>query len=195
MPGFYQVVHGRRSTRGYRPDPIPEETIIKLLEAANAAPSAHNSQPWHFYVLREAQAKRRVMEAAGDAFAADLAAQGLTRKAAEAKAAQSVAYFTAVPALIVAFATDAGAKAPHAIEPALRMQSVAAAVTQLLLAAEAEGLGACWYGLPLYCPRAMREALGAPPSWSPQALITLGMADGRAPRREKLPAPSAYTLR
>lgn len=194
MPDFYEVVRGRQSVRAYRPDAVSEEVLWRLLEAANQAPSAHNGQPWHFYVLCNALDKRRLMEAAGGTFAADLRKGGMGAEEAETQAAASVAHFSEAPVLMAAFATDAAGKAPAEIERVLRIQSVAAAIAQLLLAAQAEGLGACWYSLALYCPEALREALGAPPSWSPQALITLGHARQDNPRREKRPVKEKVTF-
>ncbi|MBI3762690.1 MAG: nitroreductase family protein, partial [Chloroflexi bacterium] len=53
-------------------------------------------------------------------------------------------------------------------------QSVAMAVQNLLLAANAEGLGACWMCAPLFCPDTVRAALGLAEDWEAQAVITLG---------------------
>ena len=48
---FDDVVRGRRSIRGYRPDPVPRRLIEEILELAMRAPSSMNSQPWNFYVV------------------------------------------------------------------------------------------------------------------------------------------------
>ncbi len=45
-------IFARRSIRRFRPDPIEEEKIDLLLQAAMAAPSANNSKPWHFITIR-----------------------------------------------------------------------------------------------------------------------------------------------
>jgi len=45
------VVRGRRSIRGYRPDPVPKALIREILELAMRAPSSLNTQPWNFYVI------------------------------------------------------------------------------------------------------------------------------------------------
>jgi nitroreductase len=59
-------------------------------------------------------------------------------------------------------------------EALMAAQSVAMAIQNLLLAADAEGLGACWMCAPLFCGAAVIHALALPPDWQPQALITLG---------------------
>jgi nitroreductase len=63
-------------------------------------------------------------------------------------------------------------------EYTMAVQSVAMAVQNLLLAAHAEGLGACWMCAPLFCPEAVREALALSEDWEAQAVITLGAPAG-----------------
>jgi nitroreductase len=48
---FEEVVMGRRSIRGYRPDPVPREVLEEVIAMAIRAPSSMNTQPWHLYVL------------------------------------------------------------------------------------------------------------------------------------------------
>ena len=48
-----EAILTRRSVRKYQARPVPEEQIKRLLEAAMAAPSAGNSQPWHFIVITD----------------------------------------------------------------------------------------------------------------------------------------------
>jgi len=50
---FAEVVRRRRSIRRYRDDPVPRESILRMLEAARLAPSAGHRQPWHFIVVRD----------------------------------------------------------------------------------------------------------------------------------------------
>ena len=49
--GYDRVVLGRRSIRGYKPDPVPKALIREIIELAMRAPSSLNSQPWNFYVI------------------------------------------------------------------------------------------------------------------------------------------------
>jgi nitroreductase len=48
---YDEVVRGRRSIRGYKPDPVPRELIEEILALAMRAPSSMNTQPWNFYVI------------------------------------------------------------------------------------------------------------------------------------------------
>ena len=51
--GFLELVKARRSIRGFKPDPIPDDYVDKIIEAARFAPSGANSQPWEFIVIKE----------------------------------------------------------------------------------------------------------------------------------------------
>jgi nitroreductase len=57
-PTYDEVVHGRRSIRGYKPDPVPKAVIREVIEMAMRAPSSLNTQPWNFYVLTGAPLDR-----------------------------------------------------------------------------------------------------------------------------------------
>lgn len=48
---FDEVVLGRRSIRGYKPDPVPKALIEEILQIAMRAPSSMNTQPWNFYII------------------------------------------------------------------------------------------------------------------------------------------------
>jgi nitroreductase len=48
---FEEVVNGRRSIRGYKPDPVPREVIEEVVALATRVPSSMNTQPWHLYVV------------------------------------------------------------------------------------------------------------------------------------------------
>ena len=50
---FFDVVKARRSVRQFKPDPVPQADLIKILEAAKLAPTAGNRQPWKFVVIQQ----------------------------------------------------------------------------------------------------------------------------------------------
>jgi nitroreductase len=49
----YQCIRSRRTIREFKPDPVPEQVVYRILQAARWAPSSGNSQPWHFIVITE----------------------------------------------------------------------------------------------------------------------------------------------
>ncbi|MCA9314707.1 MAG: nitroreductase family protein [Planctomycetes bacterium] len=61
---FLATMATRRTVRTFAPDPVPDEVLLPCLEAAGTAPSGAHQQPWHFVVIRDADTKRRIREAA-----------------------------------------------------------------------------------------------------------------------------------
>ncbi len=59
---FYRVIERRRDVRAFRPDPIPSETLYRILGAAHHAPSVGLMQPWNFIVIQEADTKARIKD-------------------------------------------------------------------------------------------------------------------------------------
>ena len=153
--------------------------IDAVLEAALCAPSAHNRQPWRIAVVTTLAVKERLAFAMGARWRADRLADGDAPDIIEADVARSRARITSAPVVILACLTTADmdmypdTRRSNA-ERIMAIQSVAAAVESLLLAAHVEGLGACWMCMPLFAPDGAREALDLPADWEPQTLITLG---------------------
>jgi coenzyme F420-0:L-glutamate ligase/coenzyme F420-1:gamma-L-glutamate ligase len=161
------------------------------LEAAGWAPSAHNAQPWRFLVLTDESVKQALAEAMADAWTADMAKDGVTIETQKRKA--SIERFTHAPALIVACLTMEDMKVypdekRQRSERDLAMQSLGAAIQNMLLTAHTEGLGACWFSAPSFCKETVRKALKIPEMVEPQALIALGYAAEKpqAPQRKPL---------
>jgi F420 biosynthesis protein FbiB-like protein len=171
----------RRSIRRYTAQPVPRETVERLLEAARWAPSAHNRQPWRFVVVETRRNASLLAEAMAARLRADRLADGDPPEAVEQDAARSQARILNAPVLILLCLTMAEMdvypdRRRRKAEFMMAVQSVALAAQNLLLAAHAEGLGACWLCAPLFCPDVVRAALDLPPDWEPQGLITLGYA-------------------
>jgi nitroreductase len=60
---YMDLVRKRRSIRRYKPDPIPEQYLKTILEAARLAPSSDNRQCWRYIIVTEQDIKQRVAEA------------------------------------------------------------------------------------------------------------------------------------
>jgi coenzyme F420-0:L-glutamate ligase / coenzyme F420-1:gamma-L-glutamate ligase len=186
------LLRQRRTIRAVSPEPVPPEMIDTLLEAACLAPSAHNRQPWRFVVVEDLTARSRLAHAMADAFRRDLRADGRSDVEIEERVGGSVARLCRAPVLVVACLDPAdldlyGDHVRQEAEHTLGVQSVAAAIQNLLLAATDADLAAGWMCAPLFCQDLVRRDLGLPSSWEPQALITIGwpaeavMAPPRAP--------------
>lgn len=187
----------RRSVRHYRPDPVPGELVERLLEAAIWAPSAHNRQPWRFAVITGRSLKERLALAMGKQLRADLSADGVPEAAIEKDVRRSYERITAAPALILVSLTMTDMhvypdQRRQRNEYLMAAQSTAMAGQNLLLAAHALGLGACWMCAPLFCPEVVRETLVLPGDWQPQGLVTVGYP---AEERQKDRLPLGETVR
>ena len=177
---LYRLATGRRSIRRYKANPVPAKTIDRILTAARWAPSAHNRQPWRFAVLTPFPWKDRLARAMGDRLRRDRLADSDPVASIEQDVARSYARITGAPVVIVVALDmsdmDRYPDQRQRAEHAMAVQSTAMATQNLLLAAHAEGLGACWMCAPLFCPDVVIEALTLPQGWEPQAIVTLGEA-------------------
>lgn len=174
-----ELIRSRRSIRRYTEQAVPREMVNRLLEAARWAPSAHNRQPWRMAVLETLAAKQAVAQAMAARLRADRLADGDAPELIEQDAARSQQRITQAPVVLVLCLTLAEMdtypdERRREAERLMAVQSVAMAAQNILLAAQAEDLGACWMCAPLFCPEAVSAALNLPADWEPQALITLG---------------------
>jgi F420 biosynthesis protein FbiB-like protein len=194
-----RLIHRRRSIRRYTNRPIDPALLTTLLEAASWAPSAHNRQPWRFCVVTTVESKARLSAAMGDQWRADLSADNADPAFIERRVAISHARVTGAAALVIANLTmsdmdDYPDSARAKAEWAMTVQSVALACQNLLLAAEAHGIGACWMCAPLFVPELVRRVLELPSDWEPQSLITLGYP-AESKQKERAPLASRVLWR
>ena len=187
---FQTLIRTRRSIRRYQPDIIAPGVLRRILEAGTWAPSAHNRQPWRFVVLTEVGDREALATTMGNLLRASRTADGDDASDIEGDVARSYARITGAAAAIVAFLTledmdvYPDPKRSRA-EELMAVQGVAMAVQNILVAAHAEGLGACWMCAPLFCQEEVGAALGVPSHWRAQALLTLGVpaSKGKPPVR------------
>ncbi len=59
---LFDAIYRQRAIRQFKPDPVPDELVHKLIEAGTKAPSGGNRQPWKFLVIRDVELKRRIGE-------------------------------------------------------------------------------------------------------------------------------------
>jgi len=137
---LYQAIKQRRSVRQYKPDPVPESKVHKILDAANWAPSGMNQQCWKFYIVN-GEKLASIAESYGKIVESTMPPvdQRDERMQSRLKFAQT---FGGAPFLIIA-------TMPKDERIKVHTQSVAAAFQNMLLAAHAEGLGTCWMMHPL----------------------------------------------
>jgi coenzyme F420-0:L-glutamate ligase/coenzyme F420-1:gamma-L-glutamate ligase len=169
---------GRRSVRQFAPRSVERALVEEVIAAACLAPAPHHSRPWRFIIL-SADARATLTDAMGERWRQDLQRDNLPEARIRRLLDRSRARLAAAPVLILAgIAGEARRPWPdqrrRRAEELTFVQSLGAAVENLMLAAHARGLGSYWLSAPLFCPEAVRLALDLPPDFQPQALIALG---------------------
>ncbi len=140
MNPVIEAIKKRRSVRAYDSKPIPEDMLHTIIEAGNEAPSAMNSQPWRFVIVRSRDAKRKLLAAAlpqAKKIADLVKASDPVRYEAIRKRYSELpdpVYYSA-PAVV--FVIGSGRFAAH---------SCPLACENMMLAAQSLGLGSCWVG-------------------------------------------------
>lgn len=189
---LYRIIQERRSIRRFDGSAIPPETLQRVLGAATRAPSAHNRQPWRFVIITALEDKRSLANVLGEELREDRLADGDDPGQIEKDVAQSIERITDAPVVVITcLSMEAMDVYPDerrkTAEYIMAVQSVSMAAQNLLLAAHAEGLGACWLCAPLFTKDEVREELNLPEGWDPQGLIILGYPADAGKERPRRP--------
>jgi F420 biosynthesis protein FbiB-like protein len=189
---FGSVVRGRRSVRYYQEREVPRQLIEGVIEAARWAPSPHGRQPWRFVVLTRPDLKERLADAMGATWRANLAMDREPEEVINNRLATSRHRLLHAPVLIIPclylHELDVYPDSQRqGAETIMAIQSLGAAVENLMLAAWSQGLDSGWMCAPLFCPEIVVQALDLDPALTPHALITLGYPGRESKRREHRP--------
>lgn len=188
MGAMIDLICSRRSVRKFTEEQVGREQLGEILRAGSFAPSGSNSQSWRFTALRGSgllpELNRRVKEAflrtefSGDAYPAKLAAKRNSAK-------EDYVFYYSAPVLIIV---------SNVIGYTNAMADSAAAIENMLLAAHALGLGACWINQLTWLngdaglKRFLQKELGLPQDHDVCGALAVGHANGEppaaAPRRE-----------
>jgi nitroreductase len=146
---FFEVITNRYSVRAYKPDPVEDDKLRRILDAAQVAPTAVNRQPFQLIVIHT---------------------QG---KEAELRRIYKHEWFTQAPVIICICGVKSEAWTRWDGRNYCDVD-VAIAMDHLILAAVNEGLSTCWVGA--FDEQAAREVLGIPPEVEPLAFTPVGFA-------------------
>jgi 5,6-dimethylbenzimidazole synthase len=170
----YKCIFNRRDVRGqFLPDPIPDEVLARILNAAHHAPSVGFMQPWDFVVVRDAAVKQSVR----DAFqAANLEAADMFEDEKQ-KTYRRLKLEGIVEAPIgICITCDRSRTGPVVLgrthQAEMDLYSAVCAVQNLWLAARVENIGVGWVSI--IRPDDLRSALGIPPSIQIIAYLCVG---------------------
>jgi F420 biosynthesis protein FbiB-like protein len=171
---------------------VTREQIVQILEAARWAPSPHGRQPWRFVVLTRRETKERLADAMGETWKRNLEMDGQSQEIVRIRLEKSRLRILNAPALILPclYLEDLDRypdERRQNDETTMAIQSLGAAIQNMLLMAYDLGLDGGWMCAPLFCPEVVCEALALDRRLIPHALITLGYAAADPKRRERLP--------
>ncbi len=197
--GLFEALYTTRALRRFRPDPIPDEVMFQLFDAAIRAPSNSNTQNWRFVVITDPDLKQRMQAWAAAAWGPYYAKYVATPAALDTlprgqrlslqSTADLVDNFAEVPAIIVVCARRGTQNTPGS--------GIFPAVQNLLLAARALGLGSSIFNFPLTAGRAeLMQALAIPDDNDIYCLLPIGYpTDRQGPVRRKPVKRAVYMER
>lgn len=161
----FEAIKNRRSVRAFTKKPVSDEEITKLIDAARWAPSAGNIQPWKFIIVRDAKVKRGLSAAASDQM-----------------------FIEEAPVVIVVCADQPQSSSGYGSRGAnlYCLQDTAAATQNILLAAHALELAACWVGA--FQEEEARKVLNIPSGTRPVVIVPVGHPAEKPVARSRKPA-------
>src|SRR5574341_212958 len=199
---LFVAIKGRKSIRRFKQTPVPDEDISMILDAGMLAPSANNTQPWSFVVIKNKVLLGKMADAAREMIDR-MVPFAESEKQAQRLAAYKSNYYTFfehAPVVIVVFmeAYDAGtnrllgrmgysSEDIKRLRPLPGLQSVAAAIQNMLLAIHALGYGSCWMTGPLVAQEGFEKLLGYGKEKFIAALLPVGVPDEDPPARSRKP--------
>ncbi len=178
-----QTIYQRRSVRQFQERPVSDELIQTILDAANQAPSAHNQQSWKFVVIRNQKKQDLARLVSQQASGFPKPSSAILRMAGRSIASAPVVVAAMNTGTLIEHGTELFKIEPEAADDFFRtmeIQSSAAAVENLLLAATALGIGSVWLGVLFLIKREVLAFLGEAQGEF-MAVIPLGY-----PKREAL---------
>ncbi|MGQ9462776.1 MAG: nitroreductase family protein [Candidatus Fervidibacter sp.] len=160
---FFEVLKKRYSVRAYRPDPIDDVTLTKILEAVNSAPSAGNLQAYEVILVRDTERKRQLARASWDQ------------------------WFIAEAPVVLVFVANPERNRRYGKRGAelYCVQDATIACSYAQLAAVALGLGSCWIGA--FDDDEVRKVVGIPQNMRPVAILPIGAPADMPEPKERRP--------
>lgn len=193
-----KVIQDRRSIREYSPEPVTEEDLDLILEAARQAPSGENAQPWRFVVIKNPATRKKLGAIAGGGSGRRFTAEFVTKKMQERfaglqdEAKKKAAFEKLTSGQVSAFLADA----PVSLVIVGKKDvwdlpfDTSAAIENILLMVTALGLGACWVIAPCIDIRdelRIKDLLSIPEGFKAISIISIGHPTRPHRPRPRLP--------
>ena len=201
--GLLDGLSTTRSIRRFKPDPIPDDLLRSVLEAATWAPSGSNTQNWRLLVIRDPAQRRKLGEIYRKGFFSFYPAERLASETDPSRqrmmngAVYLAEHLGTEPPVLVMFCQSSprgeSLNSPSGRSPWTRGSSIYLAVQNLLLAARASGLGGCLTTVHLLYEAEAKAVVGIPDDVDTFALVPLGYPrDTFGPLRRKPVAEVTY---
>ncbi len=169
---FLDLALKRRSIRKYKPDPVPEEKLKYVLEAARIAPSWGNRQCWKYIIVTDESLRRKIVEKASP-----------QTPPSDGRPTRSRDWIAQAPIILVGCADPT--KSGNKEEKQYYLLDMGISLEHLILAAAEQGLGTCWIGGG-FDETVVKEALGIPKEIRVVALTPLGYPDEETEPRTRM---------
>ena len=171
--GLFEAMHTQRAIRLFKPDPVSDDDVKRLIYAATKAPSGANRQPWKFIVIRDLELKGRIGEYYLRSWEASYGSGATVppqiQSSVRASAAHLAEHMHEAPVLIMACLEHDGSPSTMG-----RGSSIYPAVQNMLLAARGHGLGSVITTLHKRYEDEIKELLGIPENVETAALLPIG---------------------
>ena len=170
MPDFFDVLYSRRSIRLFKDEDIPRETIDELLVDATWAATGSNMQPWEFVVITDKAFIKEINDSCKKKIVAAIESdpEGPWKRYETSARNPDLNMFYNAPCVIYIVASRSAS---------LAIFDCSMAAANLMLSAQARGLGSCWIGLGASPEREIREKMDIPGDYRIVAPIIVGVPD------------------
>ncbi|MGH2794709.1 MAG: coenzyme F420-0:L-glutamate ligase [Actinomycetota bacterium] len=201
--GTIEGIEARRSIRTFAERDVPKAAVERAVAAAATAPAPHGSRvarPWKFVWLRSETPRKRFLDAMEEAWRRDLAGDRMPSDEIDRLIARSRSLLGRSPVLLACFVSLAGAdRYPDArrllAEREMFLTAAGAAVQNLMLALNAQGVASCWLSTSIFCSEESAQSLGLGGEWQAGGCVVAGYPAEDPPLREPLEAGPFLDIR
>ena len=187
--GVFEIMYSTRAMRRLKPDPIPEETLKKIIDAGIRAPSGGNMQDWAFILVRETERKRFIRDYYWNTWQKLMGERGIPDDMPPAQqrmlnaAAHLAAHLDEAPVLLLACAKTEypplAAMNHDRANAAVIHGTIYPAVQNILLACRALGVGATLTTIHCFFEEELKQRFDIPADMEVSALIPMGYPQGK----------------
>jgi nitroreductase len=187
---FWDILLSRRSVRSYQDKPVEDEVIKKILSSAFCAPRGSQEKSWDFVIVKSDAVKNKLKQIVENKVE-ELVSKIKSERLAKIFKSYSAffTFFTKAPAIIVVIQKDYNSILVKILKPIetpeymdnitmVGRQNVSAAIQNVLLACQAEGLGACWMTGPMIAQDELRKEFDLKEDEKVAAFIPIGYLKG-----------------